>query len=114
MAGQYRGLAKIMLANGVSYAIMQTPVGPRCVSAKMAANRMTGGTAVASLRFACDGYCGLIPKHASKTCKSVDQTATSTIARGTPLPAGITAAGPTALPPPSGGGGFLQLPFGGG
>ena len=123
MAGQYPGLVKLMLANGISKVIIDTPVGPRCFIAEMSTtNPMARGRSVAQGRFACDGYCGLIAKRPSRVCRGVD-TASIASLRGQPLPAGVAlpAAGTPAVALPyhsgegAGAGGGLgarpSLPF---
>ncbi|MCL4532564.1 MAG: hypothetical protein M1582_05155 [Actinobacteria bacterium] len=108
MAGQFKGLADWMLSNGVKVGWIDTPIGPRCVTAEMTTtNPLARGRSVPQIRFVCDGYCGLKAKRASKSCRTVDQQAAAQL-RGTPAPAGfnpVSGGPPISLPYHAGEGG---------
>jgi hypothetical protein len=71
-----KGLALYAQQNQIMGHALIVNVGnvQRCVTVEMANNRMSG-TTVPSIRFICDGYCGLVAKHPSKQCKTVDRNA---------------------------------------
>lgn len=73
----------------------------RCGVVVMAQNRLAGGV-VPQFRFACDGYCGIVPKKSSKRCKAIDRAA---VGAGAPVapPPGLV--GDTGVKVGAGGGG---------
>lgn len=118
MAGQYKGLAISLIANNAAGRAVgiSTAIGPRCVTAELVPNVLSGGRAVPQLRFICDGYCAslgpmFIAKRPTKGCRAIDRST----AIPTAIPAGASVTNVTVPTPyrsgaAAGGGTILGVP----